>query len=139
MTTGSSEGASSGPELCHRVEADGNSLVDARGVLAEWAAATGMPKEQRDDLVLATYEAMANAAEHGYGGRGGAIELRAHHTDDKIVVTVVDHGAWRPPPADNGFRGRGLRMIKALSDESTVTPTGTGTTVTMTWSLPPVP
>lgn len=137
MNSGSSDGESSRQELCHRVEANGKSLVVARGVLAEWASSVGMPEEQRDDLVLATYEAMANAAEHGYGGRGGVIEVNAHREDDTVTVTVVDTGVWRPPPADNGIRGRGLRMIEALSQRSAVTSADTGTTVVMSWSISP--
>lgn len=135
MSSGSGQESSAGSELCHHIAADGRSLADARGVLSAWASTVGMPENQRGDLVLATYEAMANAAEHGYGGRGGVITLRAHRAADEVVVTVVDHGAWRPQPTDKGNRGRGLPMIEALADRSVVLPTTTGTTVVMTWAL----
>jgi serine/threonine-protein kinase RsbW len=136
---GSAESTGSDWELCQHVDADGRSLVEARDVLTRWASAAGMPAELRDDMVLAAYEAMANAAEHGYRGQGGVIEVHANRTDDSVVVTVADRGEWRPPPADNGFRGRGLRLIEALSQRSAVIPARTGTTVVMTWPVAPDP
>ena len=129
--------AGSQGELCHHVDANGNSLAAARTVLTQWAAAVGLPPQQRGDVVLAAYEAMANAAEHGYQGRGGLIEIHARHTGDVVVVTVADRGKWRTPPADNENRGRGLPLIEALSNRSTVIPARTGTTVVMTWLTVP--
>jgi len=126
--------AGSRRELRLRVDANGESLAATRRVLNQWTTDVGVPSRQRGDVVLATYEAMANAVEHGYRGQGGMIELHAHHTGDAVVVTVTDQGEWRPPPADNGTRGRGLPLIEALSDRSSVVPATTGTTVVMTWS-----
>ncbi|MFL6119260.1 ATP-binding protein [Actinophytocola sp.] len=126
----------SGRELRRRVNAQADSLVDARCALTEWALAVGMPTNQRGDLVLAAYEAMANAAEHAYRGQGGIIELHARATAGGVVVTVVDHGVWRPPPDHKGIRGRGIPLIEGLSHRSTVMPGEEGTTVVMTWAAP---
>jgi serine/threonine-protein kinase RsbW len=131
------EGADSGRELRRRIDARADCLIHARGALTEWAATVGMPQDQCDDLVLAAYEAMANAAEHGYRGQGGVIELHARRTADEVIVTVADHGTWRPPRDQKGIRGRGLPLIEGLSHRSTVRPGDKGTTVVMTWTAPP--
>jgi serine/threonine-protein kinase RsbW len=137
VSSGASDGKGSGRELRCQVGADADSLSGARGVLAEWATGIGVPKQQLGDVVLAAYEAMANAAEHGYRGRGGVIELHARRTGDEVTVIVADHGVWRPPPEDKGMRGRGLPLIEGLSHRSTVMPGDRGTTVVMTWSMLP--
>jgi two-component sensor histidine kinase len=35
---------------------------------------------------------------------------------DEVVLTVRDHGRWRPARASHE-RGRGLRIIRALADD----------------------
>jgi anti-anti-sigma factor len=42
---------------------------------------------------------------------------------------VQDWGSWRPPPADPGYRGRGVEFVRHLSDEVTFDRGDTGTTV----------
>jgi len=72
--------------------------------------------------VLAASEAMANAAEHGSGGRPDEkvhVRARVARRDDgsrEVVVTVRDRGRWRTtkPSVE---RGRGLRIIEALVDD----------------------
>ena len=51
-----------------------------------------------------------------------------------VVVEVTDTGTWRPPPADRGYRGRGLELISALAQDVEVVhgaaaPGGAGTSV----------
>jgi serine/threonine-protein kinase RsbW len=134
VSSGAAEGTGTERELRRQFDACADSLIVARGVLTEWACAVGMSRTQRDDLVLAAYEALANAVEHGYRGRSGVVELHARRTADEVIVTVADHGVWRPPAEDKGFRGRGLPLIEGLSHRSTVMPGDSGTTVVMTWS-----
>jgi hypothetical protein len=49
----------------------------------------------------------------------------------RVTVTVTDGGRWRPRPVSPGFRGRGLQIMRALTDSVEVTATGTGTRVRM--------
>jgi hypothetical protein len=42
-----------------------------------------------------------------------------------VVISVIDTGRWRPPPADPGTRGRGLSMITALSEHVEIHPSAT--------------
>lgn len=115
------------------IPANATRLVGVRRALQEWALAAGVPHTTATDIVLAAYEAMANAAEHAYRDRAGTIDLHASCDDDEVVVTVRDRGDWRPPPADPGHRGRGLLMIKSMS-RAEIEPGPHGTTVRMRWS-----
>ena len=115
------------------IPANATRLVSIRRGLQEWALAAGLPHTMATDIVLAAYEAMANAAEHAYRLRPGTIDLLATCDDDEVVVIVRDRGDWRPPPADPGHRGRGLLMIRSMS-HAEIEPGPDGTTVRMRWS-----
>jgi serine/threonine-protein kinase RsbW len=126
-------------DLHFRVPAVPSRLADLRHALAEWAARIGLPDEDTEALVLASYEAMANSVEHAYRDQTeGILDLRARVDDaqSRVVVTVTDYGRWKPPRMSGGLRGRGLSLIRGLTSTSTVTPTTGGTTVTMIWPLP---
>lgn len=112
-------------------------LGPMRSLLTGWAAGQGLDANMVHAVVLSGYEVLANSVEHGYrehGGRG-PVEMYASRTDDLITLTVVDHGRWRTPPSDPGFRGRGLDLVRGLSSHIEMTRTEHGTTVTMTWVL----
>jgi len=102
--------------------ADLRTLSSVRRALGGWLANRGSDDETRRDVVLAASEAMANAAEHGAGGRPDEqVYVRAGvaRRDDgsrEVVVTVRDRGRWRAarPSIE---RGRGLRIIEALVDD----------------------
>jgi serine/threonine-protein kinase RsbW len=134
-----STGAGSVREIHCRVPADAERLAEMRHALSRWAGAIGMPERQREELVLASYEAMANSVEHAYSdGQDGIVDMHAAHTPDgTVVVTVTDRGRWKTPVPSNGIRGRGILLMRALADDTTITRVDTGTTVTMTWSMPP--
>jgi anti-anti-sigma factor len=51
-------------------------------------------------------------------------------------VTVSDSGSWRPPPADPGFRGRGLQLLRELTAGVEVDGGATGTVVRFVLPLP---
>ncbi|MEW2508310.1 ATP-binding protein [Amycolatopsis sp. NPDC047767] len=112
-------------------------LLDAstlRNALTDWARARGLPDELIDDLGLAVYEALVNAAEHAYPtGVIGTIHLHARHDEQTVRVTVTDQ--WRPQPAPDPVRGRGLPLIHLLTGHAEITPTDHGTASTMTWQL----
>jgi anti-sigma regulatory factor (Ser/Thr protein kinase) len=104
--------------------------------LANWARSTGLSSAAAGDLVLASYEALANSAEHAYPGRLGYIQLTAQRTDDHVIITVTDHGRWLSPAAP-GNRGRGLFLIHQLADEVhlAVDEDHSGTTISLRWRL----
>jgi len=126
-------------DLHYRVPAVAARLASLRHVLAAWASKLGLTVKDRDALVLASYEAMANSVEHAYPGQTqGILDLRAQRDREqgRVVVTVTDYGTWKPPQPTDGLRGRGLSLIQGLTTTATITPTPNGTTVSMTWPLP---
>ena len=91
------------------------------------------------DLVLAINEALANAAEFAYSTTDspGTIDLLAHYDPgaDNLTATVSDQGVWRPPSPKppNRSRGRGIPLMKALSDRVSIETSTAGTKVRMQW------
>jgi serine/threonine-protein kinase RsbW len=125
------------PLICIGILGRPGQLVEVRHQLERWAAGTGLSAVVVADLVLASYEALANAAEHAYPIGAGSVDLvAARTTDGRVLVTVRDHGTWRRPPLDPGLRGRGLLMIQALTQRVEVRQGQDGTTVHMEWELP---
>jgi serine/threonine-protein kinase RsbW len=116
------------------IPADATYLVGVRKEVEKWALAAGFSREIVTDIVAASYEALANAAEHGYRNQPGTIDLLATCGDTEIEIVVRDRGEWRPPPADPGFRGRGLVMIRSMSSHAEIEHGPDGTTVRMLWS-----
>lgn len=112
-------------------------LGRARRRIAAWLTACGLDTDVIDDIVLATNEALANAADHAFGGRSGEVWVRVHREGrDGLRVLVQDSGRWRPPPADPGCRGHGMTLIAALAQRCRVRRGRAGTTVEMYWRLP---
>jgi serine/threonine-protein kinase RsbW len=89
---------------------DLSQLVVFRGSIASWLDAAGIDRETRNDIVLASHEALANAMEHG---QEGLVKVHAEIADDSVTVSVSNAGDWRPP-IFNDQRGRGLIVIRAL-------------------------
>jgi PAS domain S-box-containing protein len=106
-------------------------LAGIRRRSTQWATTVGLHPRQIVDLQLALGEALANTIEHAYPTDSpGTLAYRIEHLGGGALdVEVTDHGRWRPEPADNGHRGRGLSMIRALSTELTIDGTPHGTTV----------
>ncbi|WP_233608393.1 SpoIIE family protein phosphatase [Nocardia stercoris] len=128
------------PPLRVEIPAEAARLSGVRRELAAWLVAAAVPAETAGDVVAAANEACSNSVEHAYlGGPAGAVRLVADCTLDRITLTVTDTGVWRPMPPDPGYRGRGIAMMRALSDELSIEhPEGVGTVVRLTVALPAV-
>lgn len=105
--------------------ADLTGLSHLRHDLTAWLLHHDVAPTIAEDLVLATSEALANAAEHGSGLHPDErVHLRVRLTDRahdlaEVVVQVADRGRWRTGTSSHE-RGRGLAIIKALVDDVTV-------------------
>ncbi|MBF6170455.1 SpoIIE family protein phosphatase [Nocardia blacklockiae] len=121
------------------VPAEASRLAALRRELAAWLSAAAVPQELAADLVAAANEACSNSIEHAYlGSAPGRMELTADCKLDRVTIDVTDTGVWRPLPADPGPRGRGIAMMRALTDELVIDDTGDGTHVRMIVTLPAV-
>ncbi|UUO01881.1 SpoIIE family protein phosphatase [Mycolicibacterium novocastrense] len=114
-------------------------LTEIRHRLAAWLADNGASDESVSDLILVVNEACSNSVEHAYRGHDpGRMRVEAEIHDAAIHVRVADFGSWKPPPPDPGTRGRGLSLIRAVSDRVDLDGTAAGTTVDMTFHLPEI-
>jgi PAS domain S-box-containing protein len=115
-------------------------LSEVRHRLATWLDTNGIVAPLADDIVLVVNEACSNCVEHAYRGRPpGHMHISAGLHDNSIRVSVADFGSWKAPPDDPGTRGRGLLLIRMVSDQVELQGTDTGTTVTMCFQAPHPP
>jgi len=122
---------------------DPSCVASLRLRLRQWLAAASVNAQEVGDIIIAVGEATANAFEHApAGGAPVQITLAASATHNRVQLTVIDTGSWRPPPADRehpapGTRGHGIIFMHALMDNVTIDPSVHGTTVTLTKDLKP--
>jgi serine/threonine-protein kinase RsbW len=120
------------PPLQMQMIATGRNVSLARRRLRDWLTAD-VSSELVEDLVLAVYEAMANAVEHGYADcPHGSVRLQARRGSGQVLITVSDDGSWRVP-TDDRFRGRGLPLMRLLADYLHIA-AGPGGTVVSLWA-----
>lgn len=88
------------------------------------AITVGVPDAFRLDpnvavpLALIFAEAVSNAVEHGFAGRGGAIAVRMDRRDDRLSLHVLDDGGGLAPGFRIGEGGSlGLKMATALATQ----------------------
>jgi anti-sigma regulatory factor (Ser/Thr protein kinase) len=126
------------------VAADASGAARIRNGFADWLHRHfSLSAERRSGVVLAIYEALANAAEFGYldAPGHGTIAFAASYDDDldTLAVTVTDRGRWRPAgtatvPPHHALRGRGIPLMRALADETRIDPSEHGTQACLTWT-----
>ncbi|MEU4217087.1 SpoIIE family protein phosphatase [Actinoplanes sp. NPDC026623] len=109
--------------------ADERELSRLRRSLQTWRRTTQPSDAGETDMLLAVNEACANAIEHAYRGREpGPVEVTVRSdADGSYLATVRDFGRWQPLTRSAAYRGRGLNIIRRLSDgfERRSTPNGT--------------
>ena len=118
------------PRLALTVPATVANVTALRRTFRRWVG-DFVDDETADDLTLAVYEALINAAEHAFAAprAAGSVWLCATVVDGQISVTVTDNGTWRRPTDSGGYRGRGLPLIHQLTTEAYIAPSPHGTTV----------
>ena len=83
------------------------------------------------DLTLAVGEALGNAVDHA-GERGVLVTVAAYA--DRVVVDVADCGQGfslgpdeeLPEAAADAERGRGIKLMRMLTDSASISPKSTG-------------
>jgi serine/threonine-protein kinase RsbW len=127
-----------GADFVRVVVADARTVGRVRSEFAQWLRGHfALGEERTSDVVLAVNEALANAAEFAYAGvtEPGTVAIEAHHSvaSARLVVVVTDHGAWHDEDTSqrSHTRGRGIPLMRALSDVATIEPSPGGTRVAL--------
>jgi anti-sigma regulatory factor (Ser/Thr protein kinase) len=102
--------------------------------MRSWLSGAPVERSEAEDVVLATWEACANAIEHAVDPAHDVVTVRATLEDSRVRVVVRDTGTWAPYTIREN-RGLGLRLMKALSSSFDVSQDGEGTTVTLEKAL----
>ena len=95
--------------------------------MRRWLEHIRADRQATADLLTAVGEACANAVEHAYGPAGGTVSICLEYQAPDVIAVITDTGRWRA--ARGSFRGRGITLMRALSDEVTIDRTDTGTRV----------
>jgi anti-sigma regulatory factor (Ser/Thr protein kinase) len=110
------------------------SLAVVRDRLRSWLPSAAVSASAAAEVLLAVGEAASNAVEHAVRGTADnvVLEVTARATGTALALTVKDNGRWHAPPSSpRNHRGHGSRLMRALVDTVTITPTPQGTTVEM--------
>jgi len=93
-------------------------------LLMELAGELPFPRHEVDELSTAVIEACTNAMEHGNGLRPDRpVEVQFKLGRDSIDVTILDNGPgfdyarWQPPTDLLRERGRGIIIMREMTDE----------------------
>ena len=116
--------------------ADARTVAEFRNAFAQWLRATfALDAERLSDVLLAVNEALTNAAEFAYvqSQQPGTMSVTARYDagDRRLVAAVSDRGAWlaKEPDGRPNTRGRGIPLMRALSDRATIDASPSGTRV----------
>jgi serine phosphatase RsbU (regulator of sigma subunit)/anti-sigma regulatory factor (Ser/Thr protein kinase) len=117
-----------------RIPSSVDSLDLVRDVLRTWLAGAALSRLDAQDVVLAVWEACANAIEHAVDPGGDHVDVRADIFDGRVRISVEDTGSWLPP-TEREDRGLGLRLIYDSMSSVHVAPGDAGTRVTFEKAL----
>jgi anti-sigma regulatory factor (Ser/Thr protein kinase) len=125
-------------------------IRDVRDFVQEFLADLRVPIEILSEVLLAASEAAGNAVKYGRIEEGRSeIRVRCLLEGTDVIVSVTDEGpgfelpgedAERPDPLAAG--GRGLYLMRALTDDVRIDSDASGTTVTLVrkaFDEPPMP
>jgi serine phosphatase RsbU (regulator of sigma subunit)/anti-sigma regulatory factor (Ser/Thr protein kinase) len=114
-----------------RLPADRAGLKRMRAALGDWLDELHAGPELRHDVLLAAWEACANAVEHAQGPASATFSLHADREGSVVRVRVADTGRWRTTGADPGERGLGLPLMRGLMDRVDIVHAADGTVVVL--------
>jgi serine phosphatase RsbU (regulator of sigma subunit)/anti-sigma regulatory factor (Ser/Thr protein kinase)/uncharacterized protein YigA (DUF484 family) len=117
-------------QLALTLPSEPDALHTARDELRAWLEQGGVDGPDAHDIVLAAWEACANAVEHPEEPRDAAFTLEAFRDGDLVRLRVSDGGRWRPE-RQREERGLGLRLMRSLMETVNVDHAPTGTVVRM--------
>jgi len=110
------------------------SLDLVRDALRTWLDSAPVTMSESHDIVLATWEACANAVEHPDGTESDTFAVRAELEDSSVLVTVTDRGRWHEETA-RPDRGLGIQLIRAVMSSVEIDTGESGTRVRLEKAL----
>jgi anti-sigma regulatory factor (Ser/Thr protein kinase)/GAF domain-containing protein len=117
-----------------RVASDAGSLDLVRDVLRGWLEGTPADRAEAEEIVLATWEACANAIEHARDPGVGAVIVTAALEDARVRIVVESYGSSKAPSGAPD-RGLGLRLIRSLMSSVDIIAEDGGTRVSFERAL----
>ena len=114
-----------------RLPADRDGLRRMRSALAEWLGELGAEPDVRHDVLLAAWEACANAVEHAQGPATTTFGVHADRDGSVVRLRVADTGRWRSTGSGPGDRGLGLPLMRGLMDRVDIVHAAGGTVVVL--------
>lgn len=116
------------PLLELRIAGTYAAIARARGRLARWLEASGVPRNAVSELALVLTEICSNALEHGTAARDRPLELTARRARHHVRLEIIEGAAAAAdpvveailsassPPAATSERGRGFFLVRAYVD-----------------------
>ena len=114
-------------------------MSEIRRFVAAFLADLRAPVEASSEILLAVGEAAGNAYRHGRTTDRSEVRVRCEFEHPTITVSISDEGPGfdprekeaAPAPDPLAAGGRGLFLMQALMDDVDISPSPTGTTVTL--------
>ena len=122
--------ATSSAQFQRRFPARSEQLSELRASMRGWLRARGIGQSLQRSVLLAVWEACANAIEHAYIDMEPSevrVDMRESDTGG-VLVEVRDFGRFRYV-ASSDDRGRGTRIMQALTSDFSRESTSSGTVV----------
>ena len=116
--------------LAMRFRSSVDSMTLVRDAMRTWLAGVPAGRLEPEHLVLATWEACANAIEHAADPSDDVITLLAELEEAVVRVVVQDAGHWTSPEA-RADRGLGLELIRTLMSSVHIDQGNGGTRITI--------
>ena len=110
--------------------AESTALNTVRDELRAWLGSTGADAAEVEAIVLAAWEACANAVEHAQEPTSTDFGFEASRRDDRVSLLVRDRGRWKPETERDG-RGCGLKLMRSLMETVEVAPSRGCTVIRM--------
>jgi serine/threonine-protein kinase RsbW len=113
-------------EFHFKLPVDASFLGALRRALSTWLESVGVTDHDRDNLVLATHEAAADAIEHG--GSSEAVWVDAFFLGGEITVEVHDNREWKKNRMISEERRTSLNLVEKLVPDVEILEDARGTT-----------
>jgi serine phosphatase RsbU (regulator of sigma subunit)/anti-sigma regulatory factor (Ser/Thr protein kinase) len=113
-----------------RLPSNLDSLDVVRDALRVWLETASVPPAEAEEIVLAAWEACANAVEHAQRPTTDVIDFGVELDGGALRISIEDTGAWAPEIARDD-RGLGLRLVRGLMSSVEIEKSESGTRVVL--------